>query len=42
MFASGNWSSTRPNGVTTPFGGLMSHPELRPIMTAKMYYLGVR
>lgn len=30
LFASGNWSSTRPNGITTPFGGLMSDPFSTP------------
>ena len=26
LYLSGNYSGTRPNGVTTPFGGLMSDP----------------
>ena len=26
LYSSFNWSSTRPNGETTPFGGLMSDP----------------
>ncbi len=43
VFASGNWSSTRPNGVTTPFGGLMSDPFQTPTNhDGQMYYLGVR
>lgn len=43
VFASGNWSSTRPNGITTPFGGLMSDPFESPInRDGQMYYLGVR
>lgn len=43
LFASGNWSSTRPNGVTTPFGGLMSDPFDTPVnRDGQMYYLGIR
>ncbi|HEV2402063.1 MAG TPA: DUF3373 family protein [Candidatus Sulfotelmatobacter sp.] len=43
LFASGNWSSTRPNGLTTPFGGLMSDPFESPVnRDGQMYYLGVR
>lgn len=43
LFASGNWSSMRPNGVTTPFGGLMSDPFDTPVnRDGQMYYLGIR
>jgi len=43
LFASLNWSSTRPNGLTTPFGGLMSDPFETPVNhDGQMYYLGVR
>jgi len=43
LFASLNWSSTRPNGLTTPFGGLMSDPFSTPVnRDGQMYYLGVR
>ncbi|HUA14579.1 MAG TPA: DUF3373 family protein [Verrucomicrobiae bacterium] len=43
LFVSGNWSSTRPNGLTTPFGGLMSDPFETPANhDGQMYYLGVR
>ncbi len=43
LFASGNWSSTRPNGLTTPFGGLMSDPFDTPVNhDGQMYYLGIR
>jgi len=43
LFLSGNWSSTRPNGQTTPFGGLMSDPFSTPINhDGQMYYVGVR
>ncbi|MFN7992442.1 MAG: DUF3373 family protein [Bryobacteraceae bacterium] len=31
MYVSGNFSATRPNGVTTPFGGLMSDPFETPV-----------
>jgi hypothetical protein len=31
LYASGNLSATRPNGVTTPFGGLMSDPFETPV-----------
>ncbi len=30
FYVSGNWSSLRPNGLTTPFGGLMSDPFEQP------------
>jgi len=31
LYASGNLSATRPNGTTTPFGGLMSDPFETPV-----------
>jgi hypothetical protein len=31
FYASGNLSATRPNGTTTPFGGLMSDPFETPV-----------
>jgi hypothetical protein len=31
LYLSGNYSGTRPNGVTTPFGGLMSNPFDTPV-----------
>jgi hypothetical protein len=31
LYASGNLSATRPNGKTTPFGGLMSDPFETPV-----------
>ncbi|HWW14352.1 MAG TPA: DUF3373 family protein [Candidatus Dormibacteraeota bacterium] len=43
LFASANWDSLRPNGQTTPFGGLGSDPFENPInRNGQMYYLGVR
>jgi hypothetical protein len=30
VYGSFNWSSTRPNGTTTPFGGLLSDPFETP------------
>jgi len=43
FFVSGNWSSTRPNGITTPFGGLMSDPFDTPVNhDGQMYYAGIR
>jgi len=43
LFASGNWSSTRPNGRTTPFGGLMSDPFETPVnRDGQLYYVGIR
>jgi hypothetical protein len=43
LFVSGNWSSTRPNGLTSPFGGLMSDPFETPVnRDGQMYYVGVR
>lgn len=31
LYSSFNWSSTRPNGETSPFGGLMSDPFENPV-----------
>ncbi len=31
LYGSGNFSSTRPNGTTTPFGGLLSDPFETPV-----------
>jgi hypothetical protein len=31
IYGSFNWSSTRPNGTTTPFGGLLSDPFDTPV-----------
>lgn len=31
LYLSGNYSGTRPNGITTPFGGLMSNPFETPV-----------
>lgn len=43
VFGSLNWSSTRPNGITTPFGGLMSDPFQTPVnQDGQMYYVGIR
>jgi Protein of unknown function (DUF3373) len=43
MFVSGNWVSLRPNGVTTPFGGLGSDPFETPVNhEGQMYYAGLR
>ncbi len=43
MYTSGNWVSTRPNGQTTPFGGLMSDPFENPANhEGQMVLLGVR
>ena len=43
LFLSGNWSGTRPNGQTTPFGGLMSDPFQTPVnRDGQMVYVGVR
>jgi len=42
-FVSGSWSKTRPEDVTTPFGGLMSDPfETPEERTGSMYYVGAR
>ena len=43
LFASANWNSLRPNGVTTPFGGLGSDPFETPVNhDGQMYYAGIR
>jgi hypothetical protein len=43
LYVSGNLSATRPNGQTTPFGGLMSDPFETPQDHAGyMMYAGVR
>ncbi len=43
MFLSGNWASLRPNGVTTPFGGLGSDPFDTPTNhDGQMVYVGLR
>ena len=43
LYASANWDSLRPNGLTTPFGGLGSDPFETPVNhEGQMYYMGVR
>jgi hypothetical protein len=43
MFLSANMESLRPNGVTTPFGGLGSDPFETPTdHNGTMYYVGLR
>ena len=43
LFASGNVASLRPNGITTPFGGLGSDPFDTPTdHNGHMVYLGLR
>jgi hypothetical protein len=43
LYASGNLSATRPNGTTTPFGGLMSDPFETPVnRTGYMGLAGIR
>jgi hypothetical protein len=43
LYASANWDSLRPNGQTTPFGGLGSDPFSTPVNhDGQMYYVGVR
>jgi hypothetical protein len=43
MFVSGNWNSLRPNGVTTPFGGMGSDPFDVPVNhEGQMIYVGLR
>jgi hypothetical protein len=43
LYVSGNLSATRPNGKTTPFGGLMSDPFETPVnRTGYMGYAGIR
>lgn len=42
-FVSGNWDTLRPNGVTTPFGGLGSDPFQTPtVNNGHMIYAGLR
>lgn len=43
LYVSGNYSGTRPNGVTSPFGGLMSDPFETPVShNGAMVYAGIR
>lgn len=43
LYMSANLSNTRPNGLTTPFGGLMSDPFEQPVNRAgSMVYVGGR
>jgi hypothetical protein len=43
LYLSGNYSGTRPNGITSPFGGLMSDPFETPVnRDGGMFYAGVR
>jgi uncharacterized protein DUF3373 len=43
LFLSGNWVSLRPNGQTTPFGGLLSDPFENPTNhEGQMLYAGIR
>ena len=43
LYLSGNYSGTRPNGITSPFGGLMSDPFETPVNhDGGMFYAGVR
>ncbi len=43
MFVSGNWDSLRPNGQTSPFGGLGSDPFETPVNhDGHMVYAGLR
>lgn len=43
LYGSMNFSATRPNGRTTPFGGLMSDPFETPVnRSGYMFYLGTR
>ena len=43
LYASANYSGTRPNGTTTPFGGLMSDPFETPVdRNGAMFYVGAR
>jgi hypothetical protein len=43
VYGSFNWSSTRPNGTTTPFGGLMSDPFEIPVNhEGHMVHMGAR
>jgi hypothetical protein len=43
LFASANWDSLRPNGQTTPFGGLGGDPFDTPVNhEGHMFYVGAR
>ena len=43
LFASANWDSLRPNGLTTPFGGLGGDPFDTPVNhEGHMFYVGTR
>jgi len=43
LYLSGNLSNTQPNGVTTPFGGLMSNPFETPVSrNGEMVLVGMR
>ena len=43
MFVSGNWVSLRPNGITTPFGGLGADPfDVPTNHEGQMVYAGIR
>jgi hypothetical protein len=43
LYVSGNYSGTRPNGTTSPFGGLMSDPFETPVdHNGGMIYAGLR
>jgi hypothetical protein len=43
LYASANYSGTRPNGQTSPFGGLMSDPFETPVdHNGGMFYVGAR
>jgi hypothetical protein len=43
LYISGNYSGTRPNGETTPFGGLMSDPYETPVARdGYMFLVGAR
>jgi hypothetical protein len=43
LYISGNYSGTRPNGETTPFGGLMSDPYETPVnRNGYMFLVGAR
>jgi hypothetical protein len=43
LYASANYSGTRPNGTTSPFGGLMSDPFETPVdHNGGMFFVGAR
>jgi hypothetical protein len=43
LYATANYSGTRPNGTTSPFGGLMSDPFETPVdHSGAMFYVGAR